>query len=313
MFKRLIALASLGLVVYAGAQLKTLPDPYQLFRKTLFNSEFLPVTGMYREGPQTDTVTYKVWQNKAGRNRTVIMLPAEQKGSETIFDSQQIAAYDNESKTVTVFNRREQLSLDARMKLIRKNYRLYISEGGEIADRNCFALLAVPNESTLDSRKFLVDRETAYPLQFELGPQGKAELIYRYLEVDFDGEPEVPNASILLKKAKKIRDIRGDELDRENPEEQLGFSPHIPKTYPYGFIPTSFRVLKRGTKPALSIRLTDGLAILTVYETTAPLAKTMPVRVIGNVNIRVQGPIPTEFLEKFSAALEFERSPAPPR
>lgn len=214
-----------------------------------------------------------VLRSKDGKQRAKVLEPLRFQGIETIDDGVRNRTYfpddheiiDDESLSKVDTDFRE------RLELAKKNYTFDISAHARIAGRATLCVTATPKYSEMDLRKFYLDAANSYPLRAEtVSANGEVTVIFetkviRYKD-KFDSDTfkfqDFPNVRL-------IKYTRPKTYSRAQIGAQVGFSPYVPETLPYGFRVQEIQYSK-GTASSpwspVRIRIYDGLARATVYQ-----------------------------------------------
>lgn len=243
-----------------------LPSPYNLLKKMLGCLEHQVLTGKMAQYSGKSKSVSLISQSSTGRTYYLVVEPSSSKGMEIIDDMERMLYYNPAKRMLTIEDRRQDLTTEDQAKLIKQNYRLYISEGPHIAGRDTWTLYLEAMRQPLDSRRFLVDRSTGMALRSESVNNGAVNLRFEFESIAFPAKVAEPSPQQLFSKTKSIRDHRKPSLDRNHAAAQLGFIPIIPVKVPLGMVVREMQVITVMDKPVLAIRMTDGLAWATLYE-----------------------------------------------
>lgn len=219
-----------------------------------------------------DEVTkVKVVRSASGKSRNAIIAPLRRQGNETVNDGEKIYTFVTDEKTMIVepaSNFREEA--DFRVPLIQKNYIISAKRGPQIAGRTTISVTAMAREARIGGTRYVLDTKTAYVMRKEIYNSEDEEWTpnYEVIQAEF---PATLESSIF-----KIKPIGGyDTIEygaktniasMRDAEKLLGFQPVMPKEIPYGFAIQSIQTNTKSAWKSLSVRLTDGIQRITVYQ-----------------------------------------------
>lgn len=204
--------------------------------------------------------------------------------------------------------------LDARFRLLRRNYRLEIDQKAVVANRNVVRIVAHPRAMDLETRRFYVDASTYIPLKAEsVNELGGVTVQFAYRKIDF---PAHLDRSIF-----ELPAFEGARFDRAQPptpihsleeaERRLGFRAVSPDRLPMGFRPLGMELVNWHGARRLSIFLTDGLVPLFVYQSRPgdnpppppprPGDEQKVFRDVGDLRVEVRGDAPMAVRERVLA------------
>lgn len=218
-----------------------------------------------------ESVKFKLTRTTDGKTRQSVIAPLRLQGKESVDDGIKSYTFLPDEKMMIVqpsANVKE--DADFRIPMISKNYILSAKQGGKIANRSVLQITAMAREARVGGLRFWLDAETAHVMKKSIYNYEEEEWMpdYEVLRADF---PAKIDASIF-----KISPIGGYEtleygarVNLTSPreaEKALGFLPTAPKDLPFGFQIQSMQINSNSTWKSLSMRLTDGLQKLTVYQ-----------------------------------------------
>ena len=255
-------------------------------------------------------VRLRLCRDASGRLRTEILSPVEMQGQISVDDGKTWTTYIPEDRKIRIHPSpmAEPDDLDFRMRLIRKNYRLEIDQKPTIAGRAAIRVVATPRSSTLETRRFYLDASNYVLLKTDMVSESGPDTVFlsvqriefpaRFERGTFD-PPQIDNAR---------RDVAKPPLtlkDADDAERRVGFRPATPGRLPYGFRPQGLTLWDWGGITPVQVRLTDGLARLSVFQFRIPEgAKPRPgderkvAKTVGDIRIEVRGDAPQAVREK---------------
>ena len=165
---------------------------------------------------------------------------------------------------------------DARLLL--QNYDVRVLDGGSVAGRSTYLVEVNPKAAGRPSRKAWMDVEMGIVLKMEqYDPQNRLGVMFVYSEIDF--EPDIDEASFQRPDEKEERrgprteqdreeiwNHRRGELDLDKINKAVGLDMILPAQSPAGFMLQSIHAMKLGERKSVHLTYTDGLAILSVFE-----------------------------------------------
>ena len=163
-------------------------------------------------------------------------------------------------------------------RLLFKNYKIRIFNGGSVADRDTYLIDITPKMRNRPSRKVWVDTEKGIPLKVELYDSQKVlRRLIAYSNINFN--PEINDS--LFQNPRKLWDIRRRPPEPRS-EEIWSYTqgkPDISKIrdktqtdiklfeqLPGGFTLQSINIVKFGKAKNVHLRYTDGLTVLSVFH-----------------------------------------------
>lgn len=220
---------------------------------------------------EEESVKFKLTRTADGKTRQSVIAPLRLQGKESVDDGVKSYTFLPDEKMMIVQpSASVKEDADFRIPLIAKNYILNAKSGGKIANRAVTLITALAREARVGGIRFWLDNETAHVMKKAIYNYEEEEWVpdYEVLRVDF---PSKIDASIF-----KISPIGGYETleygarnrltSLKEAERALGFLPTAPKDLPFGFQIQSMQTNAKSNWKSLSMRLTDGLQKLTVYQ-----------------------------------------------
>jgi outer membrane lipoprotein-sorting protein len=164
------------------------------------------------------------------------------------------------------------------IRLLLQNYDVRTLHGGRVADRGTYLLEIDPKAAGRPSRKVWIDAEMGIILKMEhYDSQERLGQVFAYSEINF--KPEIgeavfrsPGRSGAGRKSpgervgKELWNYDGEKLDLDEIRKEAQLDVIIPDQAPAGFILQSIHAVKLGERKNVHLRYTDGLAILSVFQ-----------------------------------------------
>lgn len=236
----------------------------------------------------------KMEQAKGGVVRLTVLGPLSNQGVVSLDDGRTWQTYLPDENRILEQPSPQRLRQPSseRYALAINNYRFTLSEGEEIAGREVVVVSAVPLKSNeLPSRFFHIDAETAVVLRTEIRNGRDRRITFDTKSIDY--RPEFSAKELTLT---PMRDVRRMKLsgpvrftDPASVQTKLGFRPAMPKELPLGFDNTAMLMLGSDDNPMAAARLSDGLALLTIYQFKADQLPKMGAEGRRGVSREVKG------------------------
>ncbi len=172
-------------------------------------------------------------------------------------------------------------SLLKEARLLLKNYSVRVFEGGQVANRSTYLVDVEPGKQVRPSAKIWVDMETSTILKLEhYDSERRLRDLLVYSKIDF--HPEIDEA--VFQKPDGVRTDRGPDGERGREEiwndEQgkldLGeirklaqLDVVVPKRKLVGFALQNIHIIKFGERKNVQLSYTDGLAMLSVFQSSS--------------------------------------------
>jgi outer membrane lipoprotein-sorting protein len=279
-------------------------------------------SGDSRGGP---AMQIKMEQAKGGVVRLTVLGPLSNQGVVSLDDGKTWQTYlpdENRILEQPSPQRLRQASSE-RYVLAMNNYRFALAEGEGIAGREVVIVSAIPLKSNdLPRRFFYIDSETAVVLRTEIQSGRDRRITFDTKSIDY--RPDFSAKDLTLT---PMRDVRRMRLsgptrfsDPASVQRQLGFRPAMPKDLPLGFDNTAMLMLGSEDNPMVAARLSDGLALLTVYQFKADQLAKMGAegrrgvsREVKGIRLQAVGDLPqsvlSEILQVFIREIQKGLSP----
>jgi len=215
------------------------------------------------------------------KRRIEILSPPELAGTGVIINGSEIAPLRSgrDHRPPPQFQQPDQIEdiLIYNTQLLSRNYRVRVLDGGRVAGRNTYLLEIDPKNPDRPSSKIWVDTEKNVVLKVEKYDAQKAlQRVSAYSNINFD--PEIDEN--IFKIPHRFPDIgRFRSPDREeiwnhtqgNPDlnvirNKVKFDVIIPKRMQDGLMLQSINTLKIGKEQNVHLKYTDGLTILSIFQ-----------------------------------------------
>lgn len=213
-----------------------------------------------------------------------IMGPLSQEGVVSIDDAKELRTYFPDEDTVLIQPSPFLLQpkLDWRLKLVDQNYKVKFGGTDEIAGQPVREIQLVPVRDSIPTRKMYVDVKHDVVLKYVVDtPQAGSIVLFDTKSVifdraaaalDFDMPTEASEARVHKRRGPTAIKSPSDSRDL------AGFSARLVKTPPYGFRESGAYVFKDTRGAFVGVKLSDGMATLTVYQWRADKFKSAPTR-----------------------------------
>lgn len=295
------------------------PSPEQILARVLeddfdYNARLVVRRQIWREEP----LLFSVVVSKGVGSKYTVVHPSTYQGQVFIDDGKQLRHYIPESKTIYLRPSGHSFAPSGSWLARRagKNYTLAIVEREKRLGRDVTTIALRPKNAALPSRRMTVDNEL--PVVHLVDAFDGSDRL-RLVEV-IDLKPSSSNLGEL--KLDTTREVRTRQSWGPRPVKDmklaagiLGFSPLSPRKIPLGF--ESYVRQLGGTEqsPAFVNRLSDGVAMVTVYqwaydeEKRPELFSMKPLAFdsTGRIAVTADGDVPSSVLRQMAQAF------APPR
>ena len=237
-----------------------------------------------RENKDGSYVTFKIQRSTKGKSRETVIAPLRAQGEESVDDGVKVWSYIPDEKLMMIQpSNRNRADADFRIPLMMRNYEITSERGPKIAGRSTISVTAMAKIETLGGLRFTFDEKTGFPLRKErMKNEDDDDTILEY-EVQDITFPDSIDDEVF-----KLKPIGGYEtLTYEAPksirsvkeaEKIVGFSPSMPGKIPYGFQVQSTTMVETSKWKAVSMKLSDGLQRMTVYQWKPTTSETISTR-----------------------------------
>lgn len=243
-------------------------DPYFALKQALELQGSLPATALQkREDPFTGAnLLVKVVTHPRFGEMSRIVEPLERQGIRQVDDRSTIRVYfpDRNEVHTQISSWRWRASTDERIQMIRANYRVSFGRRGEIANKVAQSLIIEPKSGLLARRVIWYDVNNRYILRYSVRGRDDWDTRLDTISVSYESpaasEFELPaNARVIARFGPLGMSSAADA------ERYLRVYPPVPSSWPYGFRTEAMQIVGSETAPLLAVRLTDGMAAVTVY------------------------------------------------
>jgi hypothetical protein len=257
----------------------------------------------------------KMEMAKDGKVHHIVLSPLSLQGMEDVDDGVHLRTYLPDEKCVIEqpSAQRETDDISFRMGLVKQNYSLRIDRKEKIAGREAIVVRAVPTNSNLETRCYSIDAKTGFLLRLETCREGMPAMLHLETKMvefptEFSSNTFKLDASFV--KTEHFRRKGVPPSAAYKLASDLGFQPIVPAKLPYGFEAQELQASNDSRAPALIVRMTDGLAKVTVYEWRR-VGATRPAAPVGmraayprNLTVLISGDVPDEVKDRILQAFE---------
>lgn len=213
-----------------------------------------------------------------------ILAPISQEGVVSIDDAKELRTFFPDEDTVLVQPSPYLLqpNLEWRLKLIEKNYKVRFGGTSSIAGQAVREVVLQPVNPGIPVRKMYVDSKHDVVLKYVVEPvKGSAIVVFDTKSVifgrvaaaqDFELPDEAKDANIHRRKGPTTIKSPGDS------RREAEFSARLVSSLPYGFKESGAYVFKDARGAYVGVKLSDGMATLTLYQWKASRFKSAPSR-----------------------------------
>ena len=263
-----------------------------------------------------DTIKVRRQYDGAGRRRTEIVAPLVLQGRVFIDDGATWTTYSPDQKLFRTHAAPSEEDLDAKMRLVRRNYRLEVDQRTSIAGRAAIRIVATPRAPDLRTQRYYLDATTFIPLKAEtVDAIGGVSVQFTIRQISFPSRFDKDLFTLPSISGARREPGRSPIPCRsaEDAARRLGFRPAILGRLPMGFRPIGMDLAGRddGRMP-LAIRLSDGLVRLYVFQSRIgnalppgprPDGDTKTAQDVGDVRVEIRGDdVPASARERILAA-----------
>ena len=159
--------------------------------------------------------------------------------------------------------------------LLLSNYELQVSTSDKVAGRPVWLLTLKPKLTGKVWQSMAVDQETKIVLRVKRYLPRRSSASQAYFTSFEPGKVQDPSLFHLggsTTTAIAASALAPDFMTLEQLAKETGRDPRLPKSLPGGFIFESADVIKAGRGRAAHARYTDGLTVLSIFETDRPVA-----------------------------------------
>lgn len=222
-------------------------------------------------GPRRDTFQYRIEYDGNGNSRRTVLQPLANQGVEVYDDGRKMTILSPDDRRIDIQDSPNQMRLapSKRLALAKANYSLTLEKKGEIAGRSVVKLTAKPRNKGLEGRRYFLDSDNFLMLRLEsFDDSGKTTVMVDTQAVSFPSRPATLKFTLSSKEEYSIHEGPSpiDISDSKTASKILGFLPRRPSKVPLGFAVYAVHLLGKSNPPVAAVRLTDGLVLLTVYQ-----------------------------------------------
>ncbi len=219
----------------------------------------------------TQKYTIKLEIAKSYGTQFTILQPISSQGVASIDDGKTLRNYFPDKKQIVVqpspviFG----APLNERMKLIQKNYSVTLSAPTTVAGRPVSVVTMTAKAPQIPNRRLSIDAKENALLRYELLEGNTVSLVLvETLAVDYPSTPRRKPFEFSAAKAVNIVRTWGPKpiTDIKFAAAAVGFEPRLTKSLPYGFTVQAQQMVGEAKDPFVSIRLSDGMSMATVYQ-----------------------------------------------
>jgi len=222
-------------------------------------------------GPRRDTFQYRIEYDGKGNSRRTVLQPLANQGVEVYDDGRKMTIISPDERRIDIQDSPNQMRMapSKRIALTKANYTLTLEKKGEIAGRPVVKLTAKPRNKGLEGRRYFLDSENFLMLRLEsFEDSGKTTVMVDTQAVSFPSRPATLKFALSSKEEYSIHEGPSpiDITESKSASKILGFQPRRPDKVPLGFAIYAVHLLGKSDPPVAAVRLTDGLVLLTVYQ-----------------------------------------------
>lgn len=281
------------------------------------------------EGEQTITVSVQIVPNRG--IRATIMQPLVYSGMVSLDDGEVWKNYDPHEDMVRIEKSpaKFKLEMSFRKRLIEKNFTVSQDGTAIVAGRSTDVIVLKARKPDMADRRLYIDRSTSLILRYVVIQPESSPLttidtksVTVGPEVDMEKFVQIGSADAKVVKAWGPIDVP----DTAAAARYAGFEPRIPPDLPAGLERQAIHVVGSSNRPFVGVRLTDGMAVVTVYlwqskgggdRAEAPFKDVADAvapdgtrcKVVGDVSPRVREALATAFARLYPGPMLFGGTP----
>jgi hypothetical protein len=295
-------------------------DPVELLLQSMRGDFAVNVrTVLVQRDPKAPATFIRVHIERAkdGPTRQTITQPLRMAGVTSVDDGVRIRMFLPDRREIIdqASPLLESQQAEHRIALARKNYTFTASSGGKIAGRDAIMVSAVPRHAGMETRRYFLDRDTAYPLRLEVVSGGRSQLVFDTKDIEFPARMDEKLFRLQpVGDVKILKYNRPQRIDTPAQAKKLvGFVPIVPTNLPMGFQVQEVQVNEDDKWKAVMVRISDGLARATVHQWRAAdnarveTPENSTVLDVNGVRLMIAadlpGPIRERLLQAFAAQL----------
>lgn len=289
----------------------------QLLTKSIRMEHGVNVRGIVRQSISKNTfVTVKIQRSADGKLRDTVVAPLRNQGQETIDDKVRMTTFVPDEKIIIVQpSTRTDSDSDFRIPLMLKNYLISSEKGPKVAGRATVQVTARSKYEEMGSVRFCFDEQNGFALKKDsIDSDNNEKNEWEVIDISF---PKTMESSLFrMEVFGAVTDVSGSgkvqtvtyssPVKIKNAKEGqalLGFTPSIPSRLPFGFAVQSMTTAKSEDWKALTMRITDGLKRLTIYQWRSKgdeeirTGEDRSIDMVGGLKIMVVGDLGKEVRE----------------
>jgi hypothetical protein len=247
------------------------------------------------------TVTVQIVPNRG--IRSTILQPLLHAGMVSLDNGELWRNYDpqlNElriEKSPALF----QLDIEFRKKMIEKNFNVTFDRDANVAGRAVRVVHMKGRHEGMSDRRLFIDSENSLILRYVvMPPEGGSQTPIDTMSVDLRSPIDMAKFEAIGMKSSKVIKAWGpvEVAQAGDARRYTGFEPVLPTELPAGLAKQAIHVVGTEARSFVGVRLTDGMAVVTVYMWGAkdgegtedePFAGKYDQRSAGGVRIKVVG------------------------
>lgn len=214
-------------------------------------------------------VRAQIVRDARGRMRTSILSPPALQGNEILDDGRRMSVLLTKEKLVMIQDSPAvgEGSLDGRIALVGKNYRLSVTPGPKMFERQTVVLEARARWRGIESRRYLLDAATGYPLRHDILVAGGTDNLFSVVSLKFaERAPRGFFQPFSTSGRQVVRYASAASLKVSEAKARVGFDPVIPKELPFGFRISHIGLNDTPDWRSVVFRASDGLIKAHIYE-----------------------------------------------
>jgi hypothetical protein len=252
----------------------------QLLTRSIRMEHGVNIRGIVRQSISKNTfITVKIQRSADGKLRDTVVAPLRNQGQETIDDKQRMTTFVPDDRIVIVQpSTRNESDYNFRIPLMLKNYSISSERGPKIAGRSTIQVTARSKYEELGAVRFCFDEQNGFALKKDtIDADDNERNEWEVIDISF---PKTMDTSLFRFEmygaandqtgGNKIQTVTYSAPIKIKGAKDglalLGFTPSVPSKLPYGFAIQSMTTADSEDWKALTMRITDGLKRLTIYQ-----------------------------------------------
>lgn len=199
---------------------------------------------------------------------------------------------------------------DKLAELLKRNYRVSLLDSAKVAKRQTFVVRLSPLAQALPSRTLFIDKEKYAILRYQLDTAEGSRTVIDTQWVSFDPGLSAADLDMVVGSNVRVKRAWGPKEVRNfrEAEELAGFRPTSPKRLPFGFATGKVHLVGRREQPFIAVRISDGIAHVTVYQWSAgaggfnPFPKRKSLVNLSQIHILAVGDVGSKVLKLIEKA-----------